>query len=225
MSLEQFDDYLEMVARASAAYDGELEVRLGLESDFIPGIEPFLEKLHARAPLEFILGSIHPQLPYYKDEYYTGDAEAFHRLYFEHLAQAAESGLYDCLSHPDLIKNTFTEAWQMSKYMDAMRRSLDRIAKTGIAMELNTSGLHKRVREMNPNPTMLREMQARDIPVVLGSDAHSPDRVAADFEDAMALLQEAGYETVTYFQARRPQQVSITEGLASLQAAKPVKLL
>lgn len=225
MSLEQFDEYISMVARARAAFAGRVDVRLGLESDYIPGIEPFLEKLHGQADLHFVLGSVHPQLPYYKDAYYDGDTAAFHRRYFQHLAMAAESGLYDCLSHPDLVKNSFPAQYDVQRLMDDIRSNLDRIAATGVAMELNTSGLHKRVKEMNPGREILAEMEARDIPVVLGSDSHSPSRVAAGFEDALETLADVGYEHVIYFIHREPQQVAISDALASLDAKKPVRHL
>lgn len=225
MSLDEFDEYVEMVARARAAWNGRVDVLLGLESDYIPGIEPFLEKLHAQADLHFVLGSVHPQLPYYKDTYYNGDEYAFHQLYFKHLAMAAESGLYDCLSHPDLVKNSFPEKYNMNHLLDDILPNLDRIAATGVAMELNTSGLHKRIKEMNPGRAMLTEMYTRRIPIVLGSDAHSPNRVAADFEDALETLADVGYKTVSYFINREPHQVAISEALASLNAHKRIGLL
>jgi histidinol-phosphatase (PHP family) len=213
MTMAQFDDYVAMVARARQAWAGRIDVRLGLECDYMPGLEPFLEKLLARADFHHVLGSIHPMLDYYEDTYYHGDALAFQRLYFEHLAQSAETGLFDTLSHPDLVKNMFPKEWQIAPLLDDIRRSLDRIAKTGVAMELNTSGLHKSVREMNPNATMLAEMQQRGIPVVLGSDSHEPGRVGAHFEDGLDLLEAAGYTHVSYFLNRERQEVGIENGI------------
>lgn len=216
MSLSQFDQYIDIVARAREAWNGRLDVCLGLESDYVPGMEPFLETLHARANLNHVLGSVHPQLEYYKSTYYHDDYLSFQRLYFEHLAMAAESGLFDTLSHPDLIKNVFPNHWDIRLLMDDIRRCLDRVAKTGVAMELNTSGLHKQIREMNPNALMLTEMHQRGIPVVLGSDAHVPARVAADFEQALDLLAQAGYQQVCYFLERQRQCVSLEVARQSL---------
>ncbi len=217
MSLDDFDSYIDMVEQARISWEGVVDVRLGLESDFIPGIEPFLERLHNKADFHFILGSVHPQLPYYKKEYYGDNIRSFEQGYFEHLAMAAESGLYDCLSHPDLIKNSFPDQWQPENLIDDIRRSLDRIAKTGIGMELNTSGLHKRYKEMNPSRLILEEMCSRQIPVVLGSDSHVPSRVSANFREALETLKAVGYSHVTYFLERQPYQVDIDEALLSLK--------
>ncbi len=216
MSLEELDTYVEMIETARNEWTGQIDIRLGLESDYIPGIEPFLEKLHQRADFQYILGSVHPQLPYYKDTFYNGDVRSFELGYFEHLVLAAESGLYDCLSHPDLIKNSYPDTWHVEEILDEIRHNLDRIAQTGVAMELNTSGLHKRYKEMNPGQILLAEMQKRNIPVVLGSDSHSPNRVSADFGQAMATLLEVGYTDVTHYINRQPQQVNIEDALKSL---------
>jgi histidinol-phosphatase (PHP family) len=199
MGIERFDEYIALVERARVAWHGRIDVRLGLECDYLPGMEGWIESLLARADFHHVLGSIHAPLPYYKDAFYHGDPLAFQRTYFNHLAQSAESGLFDTLAHPDLVKIVFPQAWRMDRLLDDVRRSLDRIAATGVAMELNTSGLHKNVREMNPNPTMLAEMNARNIPVVIGSDAHEPNRVAADFLPAIAMLETAGYTHVSHF--------------------------
>lgn len=216
MDEHQFDEYVAMVARASRKMEGRVEVLLGLESDYAPGMEGYLEKLHQRAPLNYVLGSIHPQLSEYRERYFTGDALAFMRTYFSHLAQAAETGLFDALSHPDLVKNIFPRQWNVEVLLDDIRASLDRIAKTGTAMELNTSGLHKAIQEMNPGPLILREMNARKIPVVIGSDSHMPRRVGENFEMACDLLREAGYSEVSYFIERKRQTMDLGKARASL---------
>ena len=225
MRLEQFDDYIQMVERARQAWVGRIDVRLGLESDFVPGMEPFLEQLHARANLNYILGSVHPQLAYYREAYDTGNALKYQQTYFEHLAQAAESGLFDTLAHPDLVKNVYPNAWNPTYLLDDIKRSLDRIAKTGIAMELNTSGLHKRVRQMNPTPLMLTEMKARNIPIVVGSDAHNPNRVAADFEQAFDLLEDIGFTHVSFFLERQRHDVNLIDASESLQSTKKLAFI
>lgn len=203
MAPESFGDYLALVERAKQAMAGRIEVRLGLEADYFPGAEPWLEKQLASAPLEYVLGSVHPHLGAYKQDFYRGDMQAYRALYFDHLARAAESKLFDCLAHPDLIKNQEPERWDPAAMLDAIRRSLDRIAKTGVAMEVNTSGLNKRCAEIFPGPLLLAEIRARGIPVTVGSDAHKPERIGADFDIALKALAAAGFESVSYFFERR----------------------
>ncbi len=223
MSMEQFPTYLQMIEDVQDEWNGRLDIRLGLECDYYPGFEPFLEGLLAKADFDYILGSLHPGHPYYKEPFYKGNAVQFQKLYFKHLAMAAESGLFNTLSHPDLIKNVFPYEWNVDRLMDDIRTNLDRIARTGVAMELNTSGLHKRVKEMNPGPEILAEMAERDIPVVLGSDSHAPSRVGADFIQAMDHLQDAGYQTITHFINRQPVEIDLKSAYDSLLAKTAVQ--
>lgn len=217
MDPEQYEDYVALVAAAREQFAGRVDVRLGLESDYYPGVEPWLEKLHARHPLHHVLGSVHMQVPEYRARFYRGDVFAYQQLYFQHLAEAAETGLFDTLAHPDLVKNESPSDWDFARIQPFIERALDRIARTGVAMELNTSGLQKALPEMNPGPRMLQLMRARGIPVVLGADVHVTRRVAANYADAMRLLQAAGYTEISFFLDRRRQTVPIPAALASLK--------
>jgi histidinol-phosphatase (PHP family) len=216
---DQFDDYLELVEETRQAMAGKVDVRLGLEADFVPGLEAWIERQLASADFHYVLGSVHPQIEEYWQRYFSGDPIEYQKGYFRHLAEAAETGLYDCLSHPDLVKNLFPEAWEYSRVEAHVLRCLDRIAETGIAMELNTSGLNKAIAEMNPNPRMLRAMREREIPVVVGGDAHTPQRVGDRFLDAYSLLGEAGYGEVSYFLGRERQVLPIEVARRSLEEA------
>lgn len=221
MGPEEFDRYVELVAAARAEFAGRVDVRLGLESDYFPGIEAWAEKLHARVPLHHVLGSVHMQVTHYKARYFTGDVFAYQQLYFEHLAESAETGLFDTLAHPDLVKNEAPDAWEFARIRPFIERALDRIARTGVAMEINTSGLNKALPEMNPGPLMLRMMRERNIPVVIGADAHRPSRVGDRYEEALTHLEHAGYSHVSLFLERTRQDIPIAAARASLRAAPP----
>ncbi|MBI5382324.1 MAG: histidinol-phosphatase [Opitutae bacterium] len=216
MAPEEYNTYVAMVAAARDEYAGRLDVRLGLESDYFPGIQPWLDKLHARTPLHYVLGSVHTQTKYYRTHFFHGDWFAFQQTYFTHLAEAAETGLFDCLAHPDLVKNESPADWDFARIRPHIERALDRIAATGVAMELNTSGVNKALPEMNPGATMLKLMCERGIPVVIGADAHRPGRVADGYATALRLLATAGYRETNFFLDRRRQSVPLAEALASL---------
>ncbi len=117
------------------------------------------------------------------------------------------------------MKNVAPEAWDLPAMMGTICASLDRIAAAGTAMELNTSGLNKPVPEMNPAPEILVEMRQRGTPVVIGADAHTPERVAANFVDALDQLTAAGYTMVSNFLDRQRVDHPIDVARASLTAA------
>lgn len=212
----EFPAYLKLVEAAAVEWEGRQEILLGLESDYVPGMEGWLRELHKRARFHHILGSVHPQVREYRERYFTGDLLEYQKLYFRHLAEAAETGLFDTLSHPDLIKNETATAWRIDELMPMIRESLNRIAATGCAMELNTSGLMKCIPEMNPGPEILAEILERGIPVVIGADAHLPSRVGDYYIEALETLRDIGFAQVSGFRERRRFDVPIGEAIASL---------
>ncbi|MCU0874640.1 MAG: histidinol-phosphatase [Pirellulaceae bacterium] len=237
MRPDEFDDYLRMVFRARQEWRGRVDIRLGIEADYFPGYERWVEHQLQLADFQYVLGSIHPQIADFRQRFWTGDPVEYQRSYFRLLADSAETGLFDCLAHPDFIKNETAENWEPARVMDSIVESLDRIARTGVAMELNTSGVNKQVPEMNPFPQMLGEMHRRGIPVVIGSDAHTPQRVGDGFHAALDLLECCGYREISFFLSRaryavpldtarqqlRPRQYSaLTDG--AFYAGRPAGL-
>ncbi len=94
------------------------------------------------------------------DDYSVWDSgrsvEEIWRRYFETIGEAARSGLFDVLAHPDLVKVWGAERplpeGDLRRYYEL---ALDGIAESGIAVEVSTAGLRKRVREMYPAPAFL----------------------------------------------------------------------
>ena len=56
MSVAEFDQYVAMVENARQEWMGRVDIRLGIESDYIPGMEPWLETLHGMAEFHHVLG-------------------------------------------------------------------------------------------------------------------------------------------------------------------------
>jgi histidinol-phosphatase (PHP family) len=196
------DTYVDAVLAARAA---GLPVKLGLEVDYVGGREDETRALLAPYPWDFLLGSVHfidglgvDGAPRLVDE--VGVAETWRR-YFETLARAAQSGLFDSLSHPDLPK-VFGDRVDGFDYTEIA----DAIAGTGVAVEVSTAGLRKPVGELYPHPDFLAACHARGVPATLASDAHKPSLVGRDFDLARELLRSAGYDTITVFDRREARQ-------------------
>ena len=185
-----------------------LPVKLGLEVDYVAGREDETRALLAPYPWDFLLGSVHfidglgvDGAPRLVDE--VGVEETWHR-YFETLARAAQSGLFDSLSHPDLPK-VFGDRVDDFDYTGIA----DAIAESGVAVEVSTAGLRKPVGELYPHPDFLAACRERDVPVTLASDAHRPSLVGRDFDLARELLRSVGYDTITVFERREPRQEAL----------------
>jgi len=196
------EPYVDAVVQAR---ERGLPVKLGLEVDYVPGREDETRALLAPYPWDYLLGSVHwidgfavDGEPRIVDE--VGVEEAWRR-YFDTLVRAARSGLFDALSHPDLVKifGDRVEAFDYAEVAEA-------IAESGVAVEVSTAGLRKPVRELYPDPRFLTACRERGVPVTTASDAHSPDVVGRDFDRARELLRSAGYDTVTVFERRHARQ-------------------
>jgi histidinol-phosphatase (PHP family) len=194
--------YVEAVVQAR---ERGLPVKLGLELDYVPGLEDETRELLTPYPWDYLLGSVHfvdglgiDGEPRLADEV---GVEEMWRRYFETLARAARSGLFDSLSHPDLAKvhGDRVDAFDYTEIADA-------VAEAGVAVEVSTAGLRKPVGELYPHPDLLAAFRERGVPVTLASDAHVPELVGRDFDRARELLRSVGYETVTVFERRAARQ-------------------
>ena len=186
-----------------------LPVKLGLEVDYFPGTEPRLAELLARYDWDYLLGSVHfvdgfavDQEPALTDK--LSPAEAWRR-YFVWLRNAARSGLFDVLSHPDLVKFFGVRSEGEATHF-VYEETADAVDAAGVCVEISTKGLRVPVRELYPAPELLRAFHGRGTPITLASDAHEPDDVGRDLDRAVELARSAGYETVTVFDRRQGRQ-------------------
>jgi histidinol-phosphatase (PHP family) len=187
-------------------------VKLGLEVDYRPGLERETHDLLAPYPWDFLLGSVHEIEGHMVDSkpdeglWKHFPVDEVWRRYFIALRGAARSGLFDALSHPDLVK-IFGRRPSPDAVFLHHDETADAIAAAGgLAIEISTAGLHKPVGELYPARGLLDACHARGIPITTASDAHLPDDVGRDLDQAVDLAQEAGYETVTVFEGRKARQ-------------------
>ena len=117
--------------------------------------------------------------------------------------ELAASGTCDVLAHPDLVKVWGGERplpeGDLRRYYEL---AMEGIAESGIAVEVSTAGLRKRVAELYPAPAFLSMALEAGAPVALSSDAHRPEDVGADYDRALELLQELGVHELSVFERR-----------------------
>ncbi|HST33157.1 MAG TPA: histidinol-phosphatase [Solirubrobacteraceae bacterium] len=194
----------------------QTDLRLGIEADFVPGAEDRLANVLEARDFDYVVGSVHfiREGAVDMDDYSVWDSgrsvEEIWRRYFETIGEAARSGLFDILAHPDLVKVWGGErplpGGDLRRYYEL---AIDGIAESGIAVEVSTAGLRKRVQEIYPAPAFLEMCLEAGAPVALSSDAHRPADIGADYERAQELLGELGVGELSVFERRRRRQEPI----------------
>jgi len=189
----------------------ETDLRLGIEADFVAGREERMRDLLEAREWDYVVGSVHflrdgavdhPDFDIWSTRSHRPD-EVWNR-YFDTLGAAAQSGLFDVLAHPDLVKMWGRERprpeGDLRRFYD---RAMEAIADSGIAIEVSTAGLRKPVGELYPDRAFLEMVVDAGNPIALSSDAHEPGQIGHGYERALELLDSVGVRELCVFERRR----------------------
>jgi histidinol-phosphatase (PHP family) len=221
-ALDDLDDYCRFVRE-------QTDLRLGIEADFVPGAEDRTANLLEARDFDYVVGSVH----FLRDHALDMDdysiwgstrgsgliqpgrsVEKVWRDYFCTLGEAARSRLFDILAHPDLVKvwgpahpDRPVPEGDLRRYYEL---AMDGIAESRIAVEVSTAGLRKPAQEIYPAPAFLEMCLEAGAPVALSSDAHRPEEVGADYDQALELLDRLGVGELCVFERRERRLEPIT---------------
>ncbi|MDX6632585.1 MAG: histidinol-phosphatase family [Solirubrobacterales bacterium] len=186
-------------------------LKLGLETDFIPGAEDRTASLLAARDFDYVVGSVHfigegdGAVDHEGWDVWRsgGDPDEVWRRYFEALAEAARSGLFDILAHPDLVKVWGSARPQPERDLrHYYEPAIEAIAESGIAVEVSTAGLRKPVGEIYPDPVFAALCVEAGAPFALSSDAHRPEDVGYEYARAVEFLEGLGVTEICVFERR-----------------------
>jgi histidinol-phosphatase (PHP family) len=207
MTEDQLDFYVECVTDLQFKYRGQIEVRLGLEMDYVEGLEDYLARQIAQYPWDYVIGSVH-----YLDRecrmgswprHYVGTAGDLYGPYFRLLRQMVATGLCDIVGHFDVPKRSGCHPTAAESADIAA--TLEVIKKAGLCVEVNTSGYrHPELPEPQPYPhlSIVEQVLALGIPVLVNSDAHAPEQVGMMFPEMESFLLRKGCTRLASFSKR-----------------------
>ncbi len=188
----------------------ETDLRLGIEMDFVPRREDRIANVLEARDWDYVVGSVHFLRDHAVDaEDYsiwgTGESpEKVWRRYFETVAEAARSGLYDIMAHPDLVKVWGRAApipdGDLRRYYEP---AAEAFAESGVAVELSTAGWRKPVGEQYPARPFLEMIVDAGCPIALSSDAHTPEQLGFEYDRALELLESVGVRELAVFERRQ----------------------
>jgi histidinol-phosphatase (PHP family) len=207
MGFETLPEYIRLVQHLQCQYP-DFPIKLGIEADYYsPDEEQATKDLLAQYPFDYVYGSVHfldgwaIDDPRYMQKWEEQDVNRVYEQYFTVLQQAIRSGIFDIIAHFDLPKKF---GYKPTRDLSGpIERTVKCCQECGVAVEINTAGLRKPVKEMYPAPQILRLLKHYEVPIVLGSDAHRPAEVGQDFELARTVAEGFGYTAVAVFEQRK----------------------
>jgi histidinol-phosphatase (PHP family) len=201
MSLDEFPGYVKAINKAKHMFD-DVTVLAGIECELFQEFYSFYDELKEQYNLDYLVGSPHG----FRDD--EGKHTIYERTmtakdqmsYANEAVIAMESKKYDILAHPDLYMD-HVEGWDNNTEACA-REIIDAAIQTGQVLELNTSGYDKKAGY--PNREFWTMACEAGVKLVMNSDAHYPEKITANFDLGVDLVNSIEAETGKQFRIVTP---------------------
>jgi histidinol-phosphatase (PHP family) len=213
--------YAQAIRETADVFADRLEVLTGLELEWVPGLGIPPADGYASVPMDYSIGSVHyvkaPSGEFFTvdcpgDEFdrsmesgYKGDGKRFYKDYWHELAALIRTGGFDILGHLDIVKkNNQGSRWfdeSDPDYLAAAFEAIEALAESGIVAEVNTGGMARgKTVEPYPSRAILKEMKRRNIPILIGADAHALSHLDLKWRKiGVEWIREAGYRELSVF--------------------------
>jgi len=222
MSLNAFPGYLDEIKRIKMKYKHRIGVKISSEVDFFSEafnkykklLSPFLDDF------DYIIGSIHA-IPWRSHNAIPVDeleavplikelgVDRFYLEYYDNLLQMVKTRFYDIIGHLDLPKKYGLFPQDSELIWQKVFQLIDEIERSDVAVEINTSGLKRKARQVYPSEKIIKELLERKIPITLGSDAHSPQAIGFRFKEIIEKTKTWGLSELCQFSKRERKKVKI----------------
>ena len=218
MRYDKVSQYLEDANHLKQKFSDLIEVYVGMEVDFIPGVTGPTSSFISSLKMDYVIGSIHfvdrfqngqlweidGKTSVFKDglkEIFKGDIKKVIRRYYELTRQMMDEQCPEIVGHLDKIKihNRKTQFFDENEkwYQKEVIKTLKTIADSGSILEVNTRGVYKKKSsETYPSTWVLELAKDLEIPVMINSDAHHPAEITAQFKETAKTLKKVGYQEV-----------------------------
>lgn len=213
------EEYIAEVLFLKEKYKDKIDVLLGMELDYIPGVgfDEFTLELIKR--LDYYIGSVHflgmfsdksmwtvdyklEELIKGVNESYNGDIKYAVETYYSLISEMAEKFQPPIIGHLDLIKKfnnnnilfDVGEEW----YISIVEKCLNSIKKTKSVIEINTGGISRGYsEEQYPSTFILKMIMEKDVPLTINSDAHTAEGINCKFFEMYELLKLISFKNIS----------------------------
>ena len=215
--ISELEKYLNKISILQNKYKNDILILKGLECDFIPRSKyiNFINNILKNIEIDYAIGSIH--YVFVKNRRYNIwdihelNNQGFIDEYFAYLKELINLELFDSIGHPDSILRAGVSEELFIGYIKTLTKD---IIKSGIAWEINTSGIFKSslpdkngITKCFPSIRNIKILSNNDIKFTIGSDAHNPADVLMGYEHVISRLDRKEFGKIVYFKERKPWSV------------------
>ena len=207
-----YDAYFEEMEKMKDKYKGQITLKTGIEFGIQTHTTKAYEETFRQYPFDFVIGSVH--LIHGQDPYYRGffegrsDEEAYHEAFQVTIENLKKIDSFDSLGHLDYVVRYGThqaEEYSYRKYAEEIDEILKHLISHGKGLEMNMAGMKYGLGFPNPHPDVIRRYKELGGEIVtIGADAHRPEHVAFDYEQAREILTGCGFSYYAEFKGRKP---------------------
>lgn len=206
-----YDKYSKEILECRELYGDKLLIKKGLELGEPHLYEDRHEEVKKDRDFDFFIGSVH----YLGDnvlhsDYSDRKEEDVWEQFFSGVLQSAKKGDFHIIGHIDVLKRYVPSnysKYKASDHEEVIREILKAAIENDKGIELNTSGLRQAVGDYLPTLDIIKwyyELGGKIITV--GSDAHTAKHLGMHIKEAIGVLRDIGFKTIsTYTQGQRSE--------------------
>ena len=168
MYMEDLPNYVNHIRALREEYKDEIDIKIGLEMEYYPTYFKKMLETARDCGIEYLILGQHVLDD--NDDIWSvriGDSEEHLDKYIELVCEAAHTGVFSYIAHPDVIN--FKGDREL--YLRKMRKICELSLETGLPLELNFWGLYNADKHY-PAPDFWKMVGEMGCDVVYGCDAH-----------------------------------------------------
>jgi histidinol-phosphatase (PHP family) len=105
---------------------------------------------------------------------------------------------------------TKNDKYTYAKHAEVFDNILLHLIQEGKGIEVNTGGFRSGLNQPNPCIDIIKRYNELGGEIItIGSDAHSPEEIAYNFDKACEILKSCGFRYYCVFQSRMPEYIRL----------------
>jgi histidinol-phosphatase (PHP family) len=200
-----FKTYIKDVSTATS--QSNVDLRLGLEVDFIPGKNELIHSFIQEYNWDFLIGSVHEidGLQFEVNHKWSREeGEILWLRYFELLREVVKSGHFSLVSHP--VRLRVNNPYLPPTFDEELEQLAAEATRNDVALEINGYDVlhyHILVRRL------AQACVLHHTPISVGSDAHNPKAIAQAHQQTENTLREVGITKIRLWKQMKAEEYFI----------------